>query len=319
MHYDIVGDIHGNADKLEDLLLKLGYAMINGVYRHNERKVVFVGDFIDRGTQNRRVIEIVRNMVTTRQAYAVMGNHEYNAICYHTPKSGIDWLRPHTKNKFKQHESFLAEYPLGYQDTQDVIEWFKTLPLFIDSEELPFRVIHACWDQQLIDYAKEKFLNHKNALSGRHLEQSAVKNDDPFSLFNIIERLLKGVEIKLPQEPEKITFLDKDRFERNRIRARWWGDSDATYRDLAIGYSDETLESFPDDLRPRNVEIPFYSEDESKPVFFGHYWMHGEPQIQQRNVCCVDYSAGLDGELVCYSLENPGDGGALNPDNFSRV
>lgn len=319
MYYDIIGDIHGQADKLEDLLLELGYAMTNGVYRHNDRKAVYVGDFIDGGTQNRRVIEIVRNMVTTRHAYAVMGNHEYNAICYHTPKSGIDWLRPHTKNKFKQHESFLAEYPIGYPDTQDVIEWFKTLPLFIDCEELHFRVIHACWDQRKIDYAKEHYLNHNNVMSGRKLEQSAIEDDDPYSLFNIIERLLKGVEVGLPQKPEKIRFLDKDKFERSRIRAKWWGSTDASYREIAFGYNQQTLALFPDDQRPDNSEIPFYNKDEVKPVFFGHYWMRGDPELQQENVCCVDYSAGVGGELVCYSIENPGEGGKLNVANFTST
>jgi hypothetical protein len=59
MIYDIIGDIHGHADKLEGLLIKLDYEMKDGFYQHNNRKVVFVGDFIDRGTQNRRVVEVV--------------------------------------------------------------------------------------------------------------------------------------------------------------------------------------------------------------------------------------------------------------------
>ena len=47
---DIIGDIHGHADKLVRLLLQLGYKNIDGVYQHSDRKAVFVGDFIDRGT-----------------------------------------------------------------------------------------------------------------------------------------------------------------------------------------------------------------------------------------------------------------------------
>ncbi len=45
--YDIIGDIHGQADALLALLAKLGYQQQGGTWRHPERRVVFVGDFID--------------------------------------------------------------------------------------------------------------------------------------------------------------------------------------------------------------------------------------------------------------------------------
>ena len=48
--YDIIGDIHGYADVLETLLRKLGYEKPTGIWRHPAgRKVLFLGDFIDRG------------------------------------------------------------------------------------------------------------------------------------------------------------------------------------------------------------------------------------------------------------------------------
>ena len=39
---DLIGDIHGHADKLEELLLKLGYEKRKGIYSHPERMVLFV-------------------------------------------------------------------------------------------------------------------------------------------------------------------------------------------------------------------------------------------------------------------------------------
>ena len=80
---DLIGDIHGHADKLEKLLLKLGYKKSNGVYAHPKRKVLFVGDYIDRGPKIRETLEIVKSMVDSNNAIALMGNHEYNAICCH--------------------------------------------------------------------------------------------------------------------------------------------------------------------------------------------------------------------------------------------
>ena len=44
--YDIVGDIHGHADKLQRLLRRLGYEERDGIYRHASRQLMFVGDFI---------------------------------------------------------------------------------------------------------------------------------------------------------------------------------------------------------------------------------------------------------------------------------
>lgn len=80
--YDIIGDIHGHADHLERLLVKLGYSQ-SGYYKHPERKVIFVGDFIDRGQRSWKLYPLLK-MVDENSALAVMGNHEYNALCYHT-------------------------------------------------------------------------------------------------------------------------------------------------------------------------------------------------------------------------------------------
>ena len=63
MAYDIIGDIHGQAEKLEALLRTLGYRDRGGAWRHEERQVIFVGDFTDRGPAQVRSIDIARRMV----------------------------------------------------------------------------------------------------------------------------------------------------------------------------------------------------------------------------------------------------------------
>ena len=64
--YDFIGDIHGYADKLEALLLKMGYMNDSGVYRHPERKVFFLGDYIDRGPEIKKTVSMVRKMTEAR-------------------------------------------------------------------------------------------------------------------------------------------------------------------------------------------------------------------------------------------------------------
>ncbi len=83
--YDLIGDIHGHADALQHLLNRLGYSRQKSVYGHPERQAIFLGDFIDRGPQIRETLEIVRPMVDSGAALAVMGNHEINALAFHTP------------------------------------------------------------------------------------------------------------------------------------------------------------------------------------------------------------------------------------------
>jgi hypothetical protein len=87
--YDIIGDVHGCAEKLEGLLGVLGYRQRGGVYGCHGHRAVFVGDIIDRGSQQRRTLEIVRAMVEDGDALIVMGNHEFNAVSYATPSPEI--------------------------------------------------------------------------------------------------------------------------------------------------------------------------------------------------------------------------------------
>ena len=74
--YDIIGDIHGYASILKMLLTELGYSRVDGVWRHPKRKVIFVGDFVNRGPEIRETLALVRGMVESGQALAILGNHE---------------------------------------------------------------------------------------------------------------------------------------------------------------------------------------------------------------------------------------------------
>ncbi len=76
--FDLIGDVHGCADELEELLGRLGYAPDEaGVWRHPEgRKVVFLGDLVDRGPRVPDVLRIAMEMVKGGSALCVPGNHD---------------------------------------------------------------------------------------------------------------------------------------------------------------------------------------------------------------------------------------------------
>ncbi len=78
---DVVGDVHGCADELENLLRQLGYQKVDGVYRHpDNRGVIFVGDLINRGPNTPGVLKVVSKMVKAGVAMTVLGNHDYEFI-----------------------------------------------------------------------------------------------------------------------------------------------------------------------------------------------------------------------------------------------
>ena len=150
--YDLIGDIHGHAGALVELLEHLGYQHSDSGYCHPVRKVIFLGDFIDRGehlAQHKELLAIVMPMVRNGHALAVMGNHEFNALAYHTEVNGL-FLRPHTEKNRKQHKAFLNEFDEDSEAKNEVLDFFYELPMWLELDGL--RVVHACWDYGAVEF-----------------------------------------------------------------------------------------------------------------------------------------------------------------------
>ncbi len=85
--FDVVGDVHGCRSELETLLDRLGYVAIRDAEgrpvdaSHPEgRRVVFVGDLVDRGPDSPGVLRLAMGMVGAGHALAVPGNHENKLV-----------------------------------------------------------------------------------------------------------------------------------------------------------------------------------------------------------------------------------------------
>ncbi len=309
MAYDIIGDIHGQADKLHALLGHLGYRETNGAYGHPSRTAIFVGDYVDRGPRQIDSVMTVRRMVDSGRALAIMGNHEFNAIAWHTPDQDMpgEFLRPHGGsrglNNRKQHSAFLAEVVDKPALHSELIEWFLTLPLWIDMPGL--RVVHACWHDGYMDEIRP-YLTDSLQLNRSLMVQASRKGQMP---FRTVEGLTKGLEVALPQGH---SFDDKDGHTRHEVRIRWWDTEATTYRDLAL-MPEATRQKLPNILVARDARSPY---DNAKPVFFGHYWMTGTPKQQSPTAACVDYSAAKEGPLVAYRWDGEP---MLDDKNFASV
>ncbi|WP_372604220.1 metallophosphoesterase [Actibacterium sp.] len=295
--FDIIPDIHGQSAKLDAALAGLGWRPKGHGWTHPDpdRQIVFLGDFIDRGPDNRAVVRTVRRLIDSGRAQAIMGNHELNALHFHArhPDDGRP-LRWHSEKNIRQHRTFLDQFPLGDPETHEVLDWMRGLPLFLETDG--FRAVHASWSDDAI--ARLKDLTGDGVLSEDQLIRAAgrVTSDE---IFELVEQITKGPESRLP---EGVFFTDKDGTERHSVRLQWWNGSARTWREIAISVPHP--QDLPDQPLPRAVVAQTYPAD-ARPVFFGHYWLSGAPVLQAANALCLDYSAGRDGPLVSYQISDP--------------
>jgi hypothetical protein len=235
-------------------------------------------------------------MVDNGDAVALMGNHEYNAILFNQ-LGDKGYLRSHSLKNIKQHASTMMQYS-NQKAYDDDINWFKTLPLIYESEE--FRACHASWDINSVEDLKE---HTSDGVLSNELILKSANNDNPF--HDSVEIICKGLEANLP---EGEYFVDKGGHKRSEIRVKWW--------ENPLGKSLTEMS-----VTKLDVDDAFVGSFESypsgdKPVFFGHYWLSGLPQLLKPNVCCLDYSVAKDGYLTAYRFNGEQ---ILSNDNFVFV
>lgn len=126
-----------------------------------------------------------------------------------------------------------------------------------------------------------------------------IEKDDNGRLFELVEITTKGPEAELPKG---YVFYDKGGASRKEIRVQWWNSSATTWRDIAMSVPDPA--DLPDSPLPTTIKQDIYPKN-AKPVFFGHYWLTGKPVLQAQNALCLDYSAGTDGPLAVYCMQQP--------------
>lgn len=290
---DIIGDIHGHAEQLVALLEKMGYIQSDGTYTYagnTPRKAVFVGDLIDRGPKIRETLAIVKAMVSSGNAYCIRGNHEDNAIKFWT-HGDRGYERKHSIKNIIQHYATIKAFQNREDEWNEYVEWFKTLPYFLDFKDM--RVVHASWHSALT------------------LPDFDINNDS-----HVQGIIMHGEEVHLPSGT---SFRDKDGNVRYSGRSQWWlNPVGLTYR--------QYMETYVHDIPDSRLDTPISSDVlkelgtgydvGDKPVFFGHYWLRGEPKIQADNVCCLDYSVAKGGNLVAYRFDGEQ---KLNKDKFVIV
>lgn len=172
---DIIGDIHGEYGALLCLLDRLGYDYFGN---HPEgRRLVFLGDLVDRGPDSVAVLELVQRLVETNKAQCILGNHELN-ILLNQKKHGNGWFYGETESLARDHTA-VSYNTLVVSDQQrnSFIEFLLTLPVALERDDL--RVVHAAWDSASIARLRQsKGLNVLEAFRSFEMEiESRITED----------------------------------------------------------------------------------------------------------------------------------------------
>lgn len=170
--FDIIGDVHGVADELREMLMRLGHADESGEpIKHPEGRVpILLGDLTDRGPKNREALEIARRL-TEIGGIVVEGNHDRK-------------LRRWLEGKDVRVAAGLAMTIAELEATTtpewraDMAAWIAGLPthLVLDGDRLV--VAHAGLEEALHGRATEGAESF--ALYGKPIKGGTVLDEDGF-------------------------------------------------------------------------------------------------------------------------------------------
>ncbi len=283
---DFIGDIHGHFNALELLLKKMGYEKKNGVYNHPDRFPVFLGDYIDRGPNIKEVLHLVRSMQENGSAIALMGNHEFNYLCYHIRDENDQPFRQNSSKNEKQIRE-TNEVLKDISERESYLDWMASLPIILETNN--YRAVHAQWKNSSVEQIKNSGIQKFN-------RDGLLKLYSNNNLKENLNILLKGLEIKLP---EKLQYKDNEGHERKESRLKWWNSSSGKkFGDVFASLPEEIMEK---DISEFHFDFSDFYNSSDKPVFFGHYWLKPrEFGLTSSNTCCLDFSIVKGGFLASY-------------------
>ena len=299
---DIIGDIHGEYEALCALLGELDYA-VDGTHPEG-RRLVFVGDFCDRGPNSPAVIKMARDMIQAGRAYAVLGNHEINLL-RDDPKAGSGWYFD------QREESDQRDYEPFVRATADekgpIKDFFLSLPLVLERDDI--RIVHAAWLDECVDAVRSIPTTELLTAFDRWEEQA---------LAQVAEEKL--VETKAQEQIDWPYSLEDETHQPPLLKAHARLDvieqNQNPIKILTSGIERETSTPFYTSGKWRFAErIPWWNDyDSPMPVVFGHYWRRvheidrskvgkNDPDLfagispfawhgKHRTALCIDYSVG---------------------------
>ena len=287
---DIIGDVHGEAGPLFQLLDVLGY---DGNGHHPEgRRLVFVGDLVDRASDSIAVVDFVKQLINEGRALAVLGNHELNLLTG-SRKHGNHWFWGEPEVITKEPKEGPSK--ISFQRLADepfraaALAFFRSLPVALERPDT--RVVHACWDADSISAVRGLPPATDAAAALRLFEprerelMAAAEDETERELArqngNPIRVLLTG-----PEERAAAQFYAGGR-ERSLARSPWW----ERYSDAPLAVFGHYWRRFP--LPPRTAAAAAAAAPIGGEQLFGGSAGPTTALGPRGTAVCVDFSAGL--------------------------
>lgn len=196
--FDIIGDVHGCYDELVALLVKLGYIPVSHVppmsvdpsyypetklvnsgpvevyWTHPEgRKVIFVGDVLDRGPNPIRALDLARQMVKHGSAFFVVGNHEDRLIRRLGKKRPEAWLKDPKGMTHGLETTMVALVGETEDAIRDRLAFIRDLPPHLVLDRGNLLVTHAAVKEEMLFKNTEpvrRFCQHGPVVPGEEDE-----------------------------------------------------------------------------------------------------------------------------------------------------
>ena len=286
----IIGDVHGELDALVLLLQRLG---VDTEKLTSPRKLVFVGDLVDRGPDSVGVVELVMRMVEAGIAVAVLGNHELNLL-RREPKEGNHWFYgdPESDGKKVPYSSRLA----SPTQRDKFLGFFASLPLVLERSDL--QVVHACPAADALAMLPVEGLvadlcaTHELRIRAEFEESGCMEQAEQERLeFALVK---ENHEVR-PRLPNALAKCDAAEQAGNPIKVLTSGMEEAVPPGNHPFWAGEW----------RLVDrVAWWQQWSGKPTVTGHYWRNRHEVGQKgvfagvqpfewcNGVFCVDYSVG---------------------------
>lgn len=268
---DLIADVHGEIRALEALLKHLGYDCSG---RHPDgRRLVFLGDLINRGPDSPTVVRLVQRLITAGRAQCVLGNHELNL------------LRGRDRGKVNSHWFYgtgardnplcASQARLPIAEQRLLLTFFSSLPLALEREDL--RVIHACWHAESIAAVRRidrllPALEERDQQIRAQFDAAGITDKTRRALAlqnrNPIKVLTSGPEEAVPRRAETGSPLW------GAARSPWW----ETYTDPVVCIFGHYSRTKP--KAPRINRLPMFPPDRPYAA------------LGAGNALCIDYAVG---------------------------
>ncbi len=125
-----IGDIHGMAVLLTKLLIEID-AYLDKELSGENYKIIFLGDYVDRGHGSREVVKLVRS-IDPNKRICLKGNHE--EMMSEAGQNSASWDR----FCLSGGEETLASYGGVNEEFIEAMSWMRSLPTFYEDQQRIF-------------------------------------------------------------------------------------------------------------------------------------------------------------------------------------